>query len=71
MALRVVAAMQRGRVVELNAELAMDAAKTSWETKLPIADSVILATARTHDAAVWTQDSDFKGLTDVEHVKKG
>jgi predicted nucleic acid-binding protein len=69
-ALRVVAAMQRGRMVDLDAELALEAAKTSWETKLPMADSVILATARTHDATVWTQDSDFAGLADVEYIEK-
>jgi predicted nucleic acid-binding protein len=49
-ALRVVAAMQRGRVANLDAELALDAAKTSFETKLPMADSVILATARAYKA---------------------
>lgn len=70
-ALRVVAAMQRGQVVELDAELALDAAKTSWETKLPMADSIILATARTHDATVWTQDANFAGLAGVEYIEKG
>lgn len=69
-ALRVAAAMQRGRVVDLGAELALDAAKTSRETKLPMADSIILSTARTHDATVWTQDKDFEGITGVEYVEK-
>lgn len=70
LALRVVAAMQRGQVVELDTELALEAAKTSWETKLPMADSIILVTARTQDATVWTQDADFKGFPGVEYVEK-
>lgn len=35
------------------------------DTRLPMADSVVLATARLHDAALWTQDADFKGLRGV------
>lgn len=69
-ALRVAAVMQRGRVVDLDAELALDAAKTSRETRLPMADSIILSTARTHDATVWTQDKDFEGIAGVEYVEK-
>ena len=69
-ALHVVAAMQRGRVAILDADLALDAAKTSFETKLPMADSVILATARAYGATVWTQDADFEGLADVRYVEK-
>ncbi len=69
-ALRVVAAMQCGRVVELEAELALDAAKTSYEMKLPMADSIILSTARTYGATVWTQDRDFEGIAGVEYVEK-
>ena len=69
-ALHVVAAMQRGRVANLDAELALDAAKTSFETKLPMADSIILATARAYGATVWTQDADFEGMADVRYVEK-
>lgn len=69
-ALRVVAAMQRGEVVDLDAELALDAAKISRDMKLPMADSIILSTAQAHDATVWTQDSDFEGITGVEYVEK-
>lgn len=69
-ALRVVAVMQRGLVVELGAELALEAAKTSFETKLPMADSIILATARTHEAVLWTQDGDFEGIAGVRYIEK-
>lgn len=69
-ALRVVAVMQRGLVVELGAELALEAAKVSFETKLPMADSIILATARAHEAVLWTQDADFEGIVGVRYVEK-
>jgi predicted nucleic acid-binding protein len=68
--LRVVAAMQRGAVVDLDAELALEAAKISRETMLPMADSIILATARSCGATVWTQDSDFRGIEGVEYTEK-
>lgn len=70
-ALEAVAAMQQGLVVRLDAELALAAAKISSDTKLPMADSVILATARDHDATLWTQDSDFEGVEGVRYVEKG
>jgi len=68
-ALQAVAVMQQGRVIDLDASLALTAARLSTEHKLPMADSVILATARSHDAVLWTQDVDFKGLTGVEYRK--
>ena len=69
-ALEAVTAMQQGLVVPLDADLALAASKISSETKLPMADSVILATAREHDATLWTQDSDFEGVEGVRYVEK-
>ena len=69
-ALHVVASMQRGRVANLDAELALDAAKTSFETKLPMPYSVILATVRAYAATLWTQDADFEGMADVRYVER-
>ena len=66
-ALYAVAQMQRGRVIDLDANLAVAAAELSAESGLPMADSIILATARAHEAVLWTQDSDFKGLDGVEY----
>ncbi len=66
-ALYAVAQMQRGRVVDLDTNLAIAAAELSAETGLPMADSVILATARAADATLWTQDADFEGLAGVEY----
>ena len=70
-ALQAVALMQQGTVVELSASLAMVAAKTSLDTGLPMADSIILATARQHDAQLWTQDEHFRNVPGVRFVAKG
>ena len=69
-ALHAVAAMEQGRVVDLDAGLALTAARISAERKLPMADSVILATATTYGAELWTQDADFKGLPGVHYRKR-
>ena len=66
-ALNVVAAMRGGVLVELDDQLALEAAELSLETKLALADSMILATAHAHDAELWTQDSDFEGLEGVRY----
>ena len=66
-ALYAVAQMRRGRVVDLDADLAVAAAELSAETGLPLADSIILATARAEEATLWTQDADFEGLEGVEY----
>jgi predicted nucleic acid-binding protein len=65
-----VATMQQGKVVDLDATLALRAAKISAELKLPMADSVMLATAQVHEATLWTQDADFEGMEGVEYVEK-
>lgn len=69
-ALRVVAAMRSGIVVDLDGGLALEAAELSVETKLALADSIILATAQAHEATLWTQDADFEGLDHVEYRPK-
>ena len=66
-ALRAVSQMRRGEVLELDADLAIAAADLSIESKLPLADSVILASARSVGATLWTQDSDFEGLEGVKY----
>jgi predicted nucleic acid-binding protein len=67
-ALEVAALMQQGSVVELDAMLAMNAAKLWRELRLPLADSVILASARAHGAPIWTQDAHFKDVPGVRFV---
>ena len=68
--LQAVAIMEQGRVVDLDAPLALSAAKLGVEAKLPLADSVILATARHFGAEVWRQDDDFEGLPGVRYWSK-
>lgn len=69
-ALAVVAHMREGKVVTLDSELAIDAASYGLAHKLPLADSIIYATARKFDAILWTQDIDFKPLKDIRYYSK-
>ena len=69
-ALQATALMQQGRVVELEPALATSAAQLSVQLKLPMADSIILATARQFNATLWTQDADFEGQPGVRFVAK-
>ena len=66
-ALQAVAVMQQGVVVDLDARLALSAARVSLDMRLPMADSVVLATAKLHEAMLWTQDADFEGLSGVRY----
>ena len=65
-ALQVAGIMQSGRVVELDIALALEAARHP----LPLADSIIYATAMQHDATLWTQDEHFKDLPNVRYFPK-
>ena len=69
-ALQAVAVMQQGCVVSLDSSLALTAARLSVQEKLPLADSIILATAREHGAILWTQDVDLEGREDVRYRPK-
>jgi predicted nucleic acid-binding protein len=68
--LRAVAALQQGIVVDLDMRIALAAARISLDQKLPMADSVVLATARLYGAMLWTQDADFQGLPGVQYRKR-
>ena len=65
-ALQVAAQMQQGRLVELDEAMALAAARLD----LPLADSIIYATAQRHQAILWTQDQHFDGLKDVRYFAK-
>lgn len=69
-ALQAIAAMQQGTKVALTLPLALDAARLSVAEELPMADSIMLATARAHGAAFWTQDDDFKNVEGVRYIAK-
>jgi predicted nucleic acid-binding protein len=69
-ALQAVALMQQGIIVELSAPLALSAARISLNDKIPMADSIMLATARAYGATFWSQDSDFENITGVKYIEK-
>jgi predicted nucleic acid-binding protein len=69
-ALQAAAAMQKGKVVDLTAMLAIAASKLSLKHGILMADSIILATAKAFDAVIWTQDSDFKDIAGVKYFPK-
>ena len=69
-ALQAVAAMGRGLVTTVDARLAIAGARLSLKHGLPMADSLILATAHHHGAALWTQDADFEGIPGVQYVPR-
>jgi toxin FitB len=66
-ALQAIAVMRQGVVINLDTPIALRAARLSVDLRLPMADSVILATARTYNATLWTQDADFKDLPGVQY----
>jgi len=65
-----IADLHKGRIVELTAPLALSAAVISAELKLPMADSLILATARANNATLWTQDEHFQHIEGVKYIAK-
>ncbi len=68
--LRAVSMMQEARVVDITTTIALHGAKLSLDLKLPMADSLMLASAREHGAILWTQDADFEGMDEVEFIPK-
>ena len=69
-ALQAVAMMEQGRVIALDAAISLEAARIGVELRLPIADSIVLATARACDAVLWTQDAHFKEISGVRYRPK-
>ncbi|MFQ6759567.1 MAG: type II toxin-antitoxin system VapC family toxin [Deltaproteobacteria bacterium] len=69
-ALQAVAAMQKGSVVTLTTRLAIAASRISLQYKLPMADSIILATAMDSNATIWTQDVHFENIPGVNYFQK-
>jgi len=69
-ALQAAALLHQGQLVPLDSGLALSAAKVGVEHKLPLADSIIFATAQQFDATIWTMDADFEGLARVRYYPK-
>ncbi|MFN0206531.1 MAG: type II toxin-antitoxin system VapC family toxin [Planctomycetota bacterium] len=66
-ALAAIAIMRQGRIIDLSIDLALSAAALGIKYKLPLADSIILATAEANKATVWTMDSDFAEIPGVQY----
>ncbi len=69
-ALNAIAWMTTGKVVEMTQEIALAAAVLSLDHRLPMADSLILATAQANHATLWTQDEHFKDMEGVKYILK-
>jgi predicted nucleic acid-binding protein len=69
-ALRAIAVMEQGRVVDLDRATALEAARLSIHHGIAMSDSVMLATAHRHRATLWTQGSDFEGLQGARYFAK-
>jgi len=69
-ALHVTMQMEEGQVIDLDCSLALRAARLSFSTKLPMADSIILATSQAFGATIWTQDADFAKIKGVKYTPK-
>lgn len=69
-ALQAVGVMSLGKISDLTREIAILAASISVEFKIAMADSIVLATARSFNATLWTQDVDFAGIEGVEYCQK-
>lgn len=65
-----VAVMTESLIVDLDIDLAIDAADLAAEHHLAMADSIILATAQRYEATLWTQDADFEGLLNVRYLPR-
>jgi predicted nucleic acid-binding protein len=69
-ALQIAAMLHQGQVVPLDSGIALSAAHLGVAHKLPLADSVIYATAKQYRATVWTMDAHFADLPGVRYVPK-
>lgn len=64
------ATMRKTKVVDWSDEISLTAADLSLAHKLPMADAIVLATARSHHAELLTTDSDFEGIEGVTVFSK-
>ena len=69
-ALQAVATMKRTKIVDLTEELALTAADLSLTHGLAMADSMMLAAARMHNAELVTTDAGFDGVPGVTVFSK-
>lgn len=63
------AAIQKTTVIPLDDDLALEAADVALQHRLPMANAIVLATARRFGATLYTSDGDFEGIEGVAIVK--
>lgn len=61
--------MRQATLVTLDGDLAIEAGRLGLAHGLPLADSIIYATAQRHHAELWTHDGHFRGLPGVHFVE--
>lgn len=66
----IIAEMGKTRIIPLDDQLAIMAADISVSLGLPMADSIVYATAQAQQATLITSDADFKDLPHVVYLKK-
>ena len=69
-ALQVLALMHQGITIDINSDIAVQAAKNSLQYRLSMADSIIFTVAKQFDSILWIQDIDFKNLAGVRYIPK-
>ena len=69
-AIEAIGLMQQSRIIDVTISISIQAARTSYEFKIPMADSLIYTTGRQNGAVIWTQDYDFEKLEGVRFIKK-
>ena len=69
-ALQVAAVLHQGEVAPLDSAVALSAAQLGFAHKLPLADSIVYATAQQYQATIWTMDAHFSALPGVRYVAK-
>ena len=69
-ALQAIGIMSLGIIAELTREIVVNAAYISSEFEIAMADSIILATTRSINATLWTQDADFESMSGVQYIEK-
>ena len=69
-AVELAACMRQALVADLDFGMARAVARLGIEHKLPLADSIVFATAQAHGATLWTQDADFENIPGVRFIAK-
>jgi len=68
-AVEAVSFLGRGEIVPVENDLALEAADAALEHGLAMADALIFATARRHEARIVTGDADFEGLPNATVIR--